>query len=341
MRVSVAHLIGSRPWAVERSSALWRELHRLASAVEVEIDAEAFAARQQAASFRERVGAQKVGAVEVIPVQNIITQRFTWLTWMLDGTALEWLREAIAEAVADPDVAAIVLDVDSPGGSVDGLIEFAADLRSLAAQKPVVAVTNPMNASAALWATAGATEMILTPSGEIGSVGVYALHMDFSAALEADGVKPTFVYAGEFKTEGNPYEPLTEGALAALQAEVDHFYKAFLADVAKGRGTQVSTVAESYGQGRMVMPAAAQAAGMVDRVDTLAATVKRYQRGAAATGTSRRAEGLDPELVADAEPPDPSAEPPSPPEPDPAWVALKAADFNRRLRNPQGKHRSN
>lgn len=350
MRTSLAHLIAGRPWAVNADSAMWHELHRLAQGREVEIDATAFEARANAAtSFRERMGAQRMGAVEVIPVHSLITQRYTWLTWLYDGTSLEWLAEAIREAVEDSEVAAVVLDVDSPGGSVDGLIEFAAELRTMVAQKPIVAVTNPTNASAAFWASAGATEMVITPSGSIGSVGIYAMHVDESRFLEAEGVTVTLIHAGPYKVEGNPYEPLSEEARSTLQGEVDHFYRAFTSDVAKGRGTQVSTVVDAFGGGRMVMPAAAQAAGMVDRIATLADTVKRYQRGAAAAGTGRRAGELAPDIAAGEQPAaDGSAagEPETPPAtepapPDPAWVALNKSNFDRRLREARAHQRSN
>lgn len=345
MRTSLAHLIDARPWAVDAHSATWRELQRLASGVEIDIDATAFAARARAAtSFRERMGAQRVGAVDVIPVHSLITQRYTWLTWLMDGTSLEWLGEAIRESVDDTEVSAVVLDVDSPGGSVEGLIEFSAALRAMAAQKPIAAVVNPTDASAAYWISSQATELAITPSGMVGSVGVYAMHVDESRFLDAEGITVTLVYAGPYKVEGNPYEPLTEEARNTLQAEVDHYYRAFTSDVAKGRGTQVSTVVDAFGGGRMVVPAEAQAAGMVDRIDTLANVVKRYQRGAAAAGTRQRAADLDPEIVAEdtesAEEPAPPAEPPA--APDPAWVALSKANFDRGMRDARATNqRSN
>jgi signal peptide peptidase SppA len=299
MRTSVAHLIAARPWALDRTSAAWQELVRLAQGVDVEIDLEAFEASSKvsAGSFRERMGSQRIGAVEVIPVFNVITQRYSWLTWLMDGTALDFLREAIREAVEDSDVTSIVLDVDSPGGSVAGLIEFADDLRKLAAVKPIVAVANPMSASAAVWSTSGATEFVCAPGGMVGSIGVYAMHVDMSRAMDEAGLTITYVHYGEYKVEGNPYEPLGEEAAKSLQAEVDYFGHKFEGDVAKGRKTQVSTVHESFGQGRMLLPEAAQAVGLIDRIDTLANIVKRYQRGAATSG--RRAEELAPELVAD------------------------------------------
>jgi signal peptide peptidase SppA len=334
LRTSLAHLIAARPFAVVRSSALWRELHRLALGGEVELDPQAFEARaRHAASFRERLGAQIVaGGVQVIPVRNIITQRFTWLTWAMDGTALDWLRGALAEAVADPDVNAIVLDMDSPGGFIDGLPEFAADLREFAKSKPITASVNPTDGSAALWISSQASELAVTPSGTVGSIGVYQMHIDQSRALDADGLAVTLIHAAPYKVEGNPFEPLTDEAEARIQVEIDHWYGLFLADVAKGRNTTVSNVRDNFGGGRMLLPHEATAVGLADRVESFDATVHRLSRPARAAGARRAdADGNAPvaddptsDLAGDAAPtPTPIRQP------DPAWVAVQAAVFNR------------
>src|ERR1041385_7612253 len=297
MRTSIAHLVGARPWALDRRSPAFAELGRLAAGHEVEIDIEAFEAREKSANealaknagtMRDMLGTVRVGAVDVIPVFNVITQRYSWLTWLMDGTALDWLNAAIRESIEDTDVAAVILDIDSPGGSVDGLIEFCADFRTYAATAASGAV--------GLWS--GATEYVCTPSGSVGSIGVYAMHVDMSGAMTIAGLAVTYIHYGEYKVEGNPYEPLSEEPAAQIQLEVDYSGRKFEADVAKGRGVAASVVHEQFGQGRMLLPEAAQAVGLVDRIDTLANTVKRYQRGAAAIGRSARS--ASPELIAKA-----------------------------------------
>ncbi len=101
------------------------------------------------------------------------------------------------------------------------------------------------------------------------------MHQDVSKAAEMEGVKTTFIKAGKYKTEGNPYEPLSEEAQAALQSRVDEFYGEFVDAVAKGRDTTASKVKNGYGQGRMVSPAAAVAEGMANRVATMDQTLSR------------------------------------------------------------------
>lgn len=347
----LSHLVSRRPWAILEDDPAWAMIRGIAAGtVTPELDEEAFRAKHAAASFRERLGAVRAGNVEIIPVHNVITQRYTWLTWLLDGTSLEWLREAIREAIQDPEVTAIILDIDSPGGSVDGLTEFSADLRAMreAGGKPIVAMVDPMMASAALYVGAQGSEVVLTPSGMAGSLGIVMIHVDESRWLDAEGLTITLIHSGEFKVEGNPFEPLGDEALARLQVESDHYYDMFVADVAKGRGIAAAQVREQFGQGRMLLPAEATSAGMVDRVDTLENTVRRLARARQATSRGRAlADGPAP-LASDdvaavppvaSEPIDPAgAEPaaadaaPTPlpsRQPDQAWVREHAAAFDR------------
>jgi signal peptide peptidase SppA len=273
-------------------------LQGLASgSIDFELDAEDFKVRQAAASYRERLSAFKTGTVQVIPVTGVLTQRWSWITWIMDGTALDWLREAIREAIGDPEVGAIVLAVDSRGGSVDGLTEFAAELRRLVAEggKPIVAVSDPMIASGAYWTMCQASEVVCSPSGSVGSIGIIAMHQDISRMLDEQGVTITLIYSGEFKTEGNPFEPLPDEALKQFQSESQHYYSMFHGDVAAGRNVTRAVIEESFGRGRMVFPQEAAAAGMVDRIDTLEATVRRLSRARVAT-TQRRAivDGVEP-----------------------------------------------
>lgn len=173
------------------------------------------------------------------------------------------------EAASNPEVGAIVMDVDSPGGLVDQIPETAAMVREAASRKKVVAVSNTLAASGAYWLASQANEIVVTPSGEAGSIGVYATHLDLSERLAKDGVKPTLVSAGKFKTEGNPYQPLNSAAEAAIQEAVDDYYNLFVKDVATGREASVSDVKSGFGEGRVLTAKRAVEAGLADRVETL------------------------------------------------------------------------
>lgn len=227
-------------------------------------------------------------AVAVLGLHGLITPRGTFLDAMCGGGGgLVAFQEALAEAVEDDAVASIVLDVDSPGGVTDLVPETAAMIREARDAKPVVAVANALAASAAYWIASQASEVVVTPSGLVGSIGVYARHVDVSAMEEQVGIKTTLVSAGRYKTEGNPHEPLGAQARAHLQELVDDVYGQFVADVAAGRRTTAASVSKGYGEGRVLTAERAVAAHLADRVGTLDETVRRMLGDAPAPGPMR------------------------------------------------------
>lgn len=231
-----------------------------------------------AASPRQPADPRTQGIVAIIPIHGAIERRSSLLGELFGSSSIEGLRASIRGALADPEVRGIVLSIDSPGGSVAGVTELAAEIREARRTKPILAHVDTAAASAAYWLGSQADELVVTPSGQVGSVGVYAVHMDVSEALEAEGVRVTIISAGEHKVEGNEFEPLTDEAKAAMQERVDAFYAQFVGDVAKGRGVSVEKVRAEYGQGRMLLAQDALKAGMVDAVDTLDGALRRVAR---------------------------------------------------------------
>ena len=286
----VLHALEDRPWALYPPVlAFIVDLVHFRSAggrlTAAEIDQRLAAAKE---ANGDRAGFERQGAVAVVPVYGLLSKRLNLMAEMSGGTSYEVLADTLDKLLADGSVKSIVLDIDSPGGEVDGLPEFAAFLRSARATKPIVAQVNSLAASAAYWIAAQASEIVVTPSGEVGSIGVYTAHQDMSGAMDQAGLRTTLISAGRYKVEGNPYEALGDDARAAIQDHVDEFYSMFLADVAQGRGITTDAVAGGYGEGRTLLAKAALAAGMVDRIDTLGATVERLRPNR--TQTARRAE---------------------------------------------------
>jgi signal peptide peptidase SppA len=211
------------------------------------------------------------GGVAVLPLKGILTSQPSVLDELfgLDTKPpVPAFREQLGAAVADPDVKAILLDIDSPGGSTDLLPETAADVRQARQHKPVVAIANTLAASAAYWIGSQADEFVITPSGQAGSIGVFAMHQDESGALEQLGVDVSLIHAGKFKVEGNPFAPLDDDARANMQDTVDKMYGLFVDDVAKGRGVSADTVRAGFGEGRVLLADDALKAGLADHVAT-------------------------------------------------------------------------
>lgn len=315
-----AHIVRAvfdRPWAIHPAKLEAIKAFIALKASGGSVSAEEV--REIVAAAGPRRQAQSDGAVAVLPLQGVIMYRAGLMAETSGAVSLEsWMR-ALRAAVADPDIASIILDIDSPGGSVEGLTEAAAEIRAAREQKPITAIANTTAASAAYWLATQATELVVTPSGWVGSVGVYSAHEDWSAYWESEGVKTTLISAGKFKVEANEYEPLSDEAKAHMQAMVDDYYGMFVADVAKGRNVPASAVRSGFGEGRMLLAKEAKAEGMVDRIDTYDGVIRRampVRRKAVALGQGWDTLAADPEQI--------EAEMPSPPTPDPDPVPPRA-----------------
>lgn len=213
---------------------------------------------------------QRQAGVAVLPVRGMIVPRATYWSGLFGMTGLDQLAGSLAAALADSEVGEIVLDIDSPGGSVAGVAEMAERIYQARGVKPITAVVNHLAASAGYWLASAAGSVVVSESAEVGSIGVYAMHANAAGMLEKEGVQVTLISAGEFKTEGNPYQPLSDAARAAIQGRIDRYYGQFVGDVARFRGRTDSDVRDNFGRGRIVGMADALTAGMADRRGDLA-----------------------------------------------------------------------
>lgn len=289
----VVRAVLERPWAILPSTlqAIVELVQLRASGGRLTQDEIVARLEVAAASQGPRSGGGQTRRVAVIPVYGTLMPRANLMSQMSGGTSVERLRDTIRGALADDDIDAIVLDIDSPGGQVDGIPELAAEMRAARSQKPILASANTMAASAAYWLGAQAEQVYVTPSGVVGSVGVLTAHVDHSAFDEREGLKTTYIYQGKYKVEANPHEPLGDEARAAIQHDVDAFYAMFVRDVARGRGVREGTVRKGYGEGRVVNAEDALEQGMVDGIETLEATIERAAR-LGKRGSGKRAEML-------------------------------------------------
>jgi len=220
---------------------------------------------------------QMVGSIAVIPVFGTIAPRMNMFLQFSGGTSSEMLKAQIRQAAEDDSVQGIVLDIDSPGGSVYGIPEVAEEVFQAREKKPIVAVANPIAASAAYYIASAASEVVVTPSGEVGSIGVIFIHEDYSEQDKMLGIKTTLIKAGKYKGEANPWEPLSKEDREELQRLAEILYRDFLQSVARGRNLKVPQVREEFGQGRMVLAKEALAKRMVDRIETMDRVLERMK----------------------------------------------------------------
>jgi signal peptide peptidase SppA len=174
------------------------------------------------------------GSVAVIPVHGTLLNRFSGAWGFVTG--YDYIRNAYSAALGDPSVRGIVFDVNSPGGDAQGCFELCDAIRAGRKVKPSMALVNANAMSGAYAIASAAGKIVATPSSRVGSVGVVTMHVDYSKALADEGVKVTFIFAGEHKVDGNPYEPLPKSVKNAIQSRVESSYAAFVGQVARNRG---------------------------------------------------------------------------------------------------------
>ena len=207
------------------------------------------------------------GKVAVIPIHGTLVRRTSGLEAESGLASYTGIAAQLDAALTSPEVAAILLDIDSPGGESGGVFDLADRIRAASQVKPVWAVANDMAFSAAYALASAATRVFVARTGGVGSIGVIAMHIDQSVKDAKDGVRYTAVFAGERKNDLNPHEPLSDAAHAVLKAEVDRVYELFVETVARHRGLDADAVRAT--EAGLFFGPDAVATGLADAVGSL------------------------------------------------------------------------
>lgn len=221
---------------------------------------------------------QVVNGVGILPIMGPIFGKANLMTQLSGATSLEVSQSHLREMVKDESIHSILLNIDSGGGTSDLVQEMGDEIYNARQSKPVYAIANTDAGSAAYWLASQANKTFVTPSGSVGSIGAFTVHEDQSVADAQSGVKYSFISAGQYKTEGNPHEALTDEGRQFRQERIDELYGNFVGAVARGRGVSTDTVKESFGGGRMLSSTKAKQAGLVDDVvsyDSLLGSLSR------------------------------------------------------------------
>ena len=230
--------------------------------------------------------------IAVIAVSGTLVKKASWLDAASGMQSYESIRADFQDAVHDPRIHGILLDVDSPGGEVGGLFDLADEIYGARAEKPCFAIADDDAFSAAYAIASSAQRLFVTRTGGVGSVGVIALHLDQSAFDEKAGRKYTAIYAGARKNDFNPHEALSSAAKDELQAEIDRLYDMFVGTVARNREMKPALVRNT--EAGLCYAEKAISAGFADQVGTFddaldavleAATAPKQTRVAASAAT--------------------------------------------------------
>ncbi len=178
----------------------------------------------------------------IIPIHGILTKKPGAFDEMLGMTSYEQIEEQIKQALADSSIETIMLEIDSPGGEVNGIFDLADFIYESRAKKRIIAIANDDAYSAAYAIASSAEKVFVSRTSGVGSIGVIASHIDQSRFDEKQGIKYTTIFAGSRKNDLNPHEPMTSESLGSLQKEVDRLYEMFLQLIARNRGLSIEKI---------------------------------------------------------------------------------------------------
>lgn len=215
----------------------------------------------------EGAGYDVVGGVALIAIQGVLLPRLGCRRpWGRYATGYDGVAANLADALADAKVRAIALDINSPGGAVDGLFDLVDAIYAARELKPIVAIVAD-HAYSAGYALASAASFVTVPrTGGTGSIGVITALTDYSAALEKAGMAVHFITFGEKKAAEMRAEltGVTADVLAAVQADVDTLGELFVATVARNRAIEADAVRGQ--EARCFLGYRGVSAGLADRV---------------------------------------------------------------------------
>lgn len=208
--------------------------------------------QELAASFsnnreRERPYQVKDG-LAILPVSGTLLHKYGYLKPYSGSTGYDGIIARLHDAINDPSINAIMLDIDSPGGEAAGCFDCAETILKLREIKPIYALCYDTMCSAAMAIGSACTERWITQSGRAGSVGVVVAHASYQDQLKESGIDITLIHSGKHKVEGNPYEKLSAEVLSSIQARLDQSRDTFAALVAKGIGMDKQAVLDTEAQ---------------------------------------------------------------------------------------------
>jgi protease-4 len=195
------------------------------------------------------------------------------------------IKEQLSRATQDEAVKAVVLRINTPGGTVTASDIIHHELKTFKATRkvPVVASIMDVGASGGYYIAAAADSVLAHPSSVTGSIGVIMLTMNAKGLLEKVGVEATAVTSGPRKDMGSPFRTMTSEERAIFQGLIDSFYQRFLSVVQEGRPNLQMDQIKKLADGRIYTGDQAKAAGLVDDIGYLEDAVELAKKKAGLT----------------------------------------------------------
>jgi signal peptide peptidase SppA len=213
--------------------------------------------------------------VAIVPVMGPIFPRANMFTEVSGATSIQTLALDLQKMLDRPDIKAVLLNVDSPGGAVTGVDEMAGIIKEVAAKKPVTAYVGGAAASAAYWLASAAREIVVTRTGQVGSIGVVAT-VPQQQEPDDQGVMDFEIVSSNAPNK-RP-DPTTDDGRQAVLDRINPVEGLFIDAVAGNRGLSRDTILSDFGQGNIVVGQQAVDRGMADRVGTFEGVLAELQK---------------------------------------------------------------
>lgn len=263
----INELFFMRPWAVKEDliSPMAEIVERHLSGKKMTKDEIEAATKREGKSTKPDY--EVVNGTARVPIYGVIAKRASMVNGVSQpqGTSVEEIARNFKAALKDESVKNIYLDIDSPGGSVDGISELSDLIYSGKKKKPVYAYADGQMCSAAYWIGSAADKIYATRSTEVGSIGVYAVLTDWTVANHNEGIKREVIKAGRHKATGHPDKPLTEEDRAVVQDEVNTYYGLFRESVMRNRSMNEDDM-NRVATGKVFIGSQALDAGLIDGI---------------------------------------------------------------------------
>lgn len=285
--IRLVEAIRATPWAMTEE---WcRQLEEIASREhDVSPEAlEAYRARRVAGTdnLTERNG------VAIVSARGPMFRYADFFTSISGGTTYEGLMTDLHAAANMPNARAIILNVDSPGGEVNGVAELANSIRGITSRKPVIAYVGGQGASAAYWLACACSEIVMGPTASVGSIGVVAAIRDTSERDKRSGVVTTEFVSSQ-SPDKRPDLGTSEGR-AKIQKVVDRLAAEFIQAVAGFRGVTADHVTKEFGRGSVEVGSDAIDRGMADRIGSFEEVLAQLSAGYTPSRKAPKPKGQD------------------------------------------------
>ncbi len=204
--------------------------------------------------------------VAIIPVFGVISKRMNMFTRVSGGVSTEILSSDFKKALISDDVKAILLNADTPGGTVDGTKACADMIYKARGQKPIITFANGQMTSGGMWIGSAADEIVAEETAVLGSIGVISIHEERSEADKKEGITKTVITAGKYKGIGNDAQPLTQEGKEYIQERLNYLYEIFGNAIALQRLVEPKEVFETMADGKIFIGKQALDIGLIDHI---------------------------------------------------------------------------